>query len=271
MSRPELWIVGDWRQPEFAAVINWLETQTRCRFVGTFDEAAATPSNPPAAILVMESRPGQASRAVVERLHAAAPLARLAALLGPWCEGESRSGRPWPGVARIPWSAWQSRLPRELGLARSGPEVQPRLPRTATEAERLLHWLPRPGQPAASGTAEIRTHSRAEFEALRDALRTLGVKATWPGPDVAPPQPPADLIVCDGWEHAALPAPPDAYRAEGPPRLLLLGFPRPKDLQRAEELGFSAVLACPLLLADLAAALDRVLPQTAQPQGVAAA
>jgi hypothetical protein len=59
-----------------------------------------------------------------------------------------------------------------------------------------------------------------------------------------------DAVVHDGWERIDLRA--------AAPRVLLLHFPRPEDMSRAERLGISAVIAQPMLLSDFAEELRRV-------------
>ena len=57
----------------------------------------------PDLIVLAQTRPGQFSADEVDRLRRATPSARLSGLLGSWCEGEARSGTPWPGVMRTYW------------------------------------------------------------------------------------------------------------------------------------------------------------------------
>ena len=98
MSQPHVWMLGDWEQAEFAAAVAYLQTSV---------DLSLTPSaNDPDLILLVASRPGRFSAAEVESLHRRAPLAKLVALLGSWCEGEVRSGHPWPGVTRIYAHQW---------------------------------------------------------------------------------------------------------------------------------------------------------------------
>src|SRR5262249_5891505 len=125
MKEPIAWIIGDWQHADFAAALRWLNAQAPCRY---FDHPSAAvarlarqaPQPPPRAFLFVQSRHGQLAATDVERLHAAAPLARLIALVGPWCEGEARSDRLWRGVVQVPWRVWQSRLPQALADADSG-------------------------------------------------------------------------------------------------------------------------------------------------------
>jgi len=242
MAERTIWVAGDWQHADFAAALAWLTERTRLLPL-PLGEGRGEGGAPPHAILIAQSRPGQIARSAVEQWHARAPLARLIALLGPWCEGEQRSGKPWPGIVRVPWSTWPTRLP--LALALDSPAI--RLPRTATDAERLQSELTRLPSRQTLGTALVRTSSRVSFDGLRLALKACGLSAEWAGESTSAQ---ADLEIIDGWE--ARPA------AAGPPRILLLHFPRPDDLGRAAKFGVVAVVAQPLLIADLAQLLQRL-------------
>src|SRR5262245_59092610 len=169
MTEPSVWIVGDWRHADFSAAIASIKEKTRCEFFDNAWEAIKLRPQSPQAILLVQSRPGQISSSDVERLHAASPLARLAALVGPWCAGELRSGQPWPGVVRVPWRAWHSRLIAELGLVGSNGGVAPRYPRTESETDRIERKVKFPKQAASNHTkVMIRTDRKDRFESLAD-------------------------------------------------------------------------------------------------------
>ena len=209
----------------------------------------------PAAIVLVQSRPGQIRRGDVEKLHTAAPLSRLVALVGEWCDGELRSGRPWPGVVRVPLNSWRCRLAQELGLEEcKGRSLMP-LPRTVTAAEHLESTLMtlQPGNRVR--TAAVFSRSRATYEAIADLLQRLAINSIWQN-ETAASGIAADVLVCDGWEEV----PTNGRLHLILPRLLLLHFPRGEDHVRAAREGIAAVLAWPLLITDLATTLDRILP-----------
>jgi hypothetical protein len=140
-----------------------------------------------------------------------------------------------------------------------------RLPRTATEVERLGSSLAAlRHRQSRNLTAEIATACRGEFESLREALAALGLRANWRRPGQSAEKSGAAVILSDGWENV------DEFSPGGLPRILLLHFPRPDDVARATGLGIGNVLARPLLLADLAAMLDEVVPVVADARESAA-
>ena len=188
-------------------------------------------------------------------LHRRAPLARLVALLGSWCEGEVRSGHPWPGVTRIYAHQWQARLPRELESWQ---------PRTATEIDRLMNSRPAKSERQLIGIAAAQ---RTMFDALATACHSFGQDAVWLLPNLPPPVQCVDAVIYDATHEL-----PDELarlselreQLHAPPTLLLLDFPRQSDLLAAMQAGVASVLAKPYLIADLAAEIERLATPVSQ-------
>src|SRR5262245_25311347 len=114
-------MIGDSRESSFADAVAWLKSQFACVCADLAELLRSRNSGPhfgeiPRAIVFLKAHPGQVSAKQIEKLHALEPLARLVVLTGPWCEGEQRSGRPIPGVVRVPWRNWRERLPQELAI-----------------------------------------------------------------------------------------------------------------------------------------------------------
>ena len=152
MPSPELHIllIGDTSRAEFHEAVAALEDLARLTRFASLEAAIAALSDPhqsadglPAAhaIVLAQAYPGQFAVAAMDRLHGLAPLARLIAILGSWCEGESRSGRPLPGAVRIDWHEVPARICREFPLWSQADGCAWRLPATATDEERLLASL----------------------------------------------------------------------------------------------------------------------------------
>jgi hypothetical protein len=231
MMQQVIWLVGDYRQPDFAEPLGWLQSRAECHLFASprYPLVAAAIGRPkPAAVVLLEARPGDIAKTDIEKLRPVAPLATFVVLAGPWCEGEQRRSRRLPGVVCVPWRAWRWRLARELG------------------------WQPdRPAGDRQPLRALVRTGRRELYESLAAGLRHLGASGFWEEIASDGQKAVADVLVCDGWEHAG-----DCHVQV--PRLLLLHFPRPADERRAGEQGIAAIVALPFVLADLAAALDAV-------------
>ena len=270
MNKPAVWVIGDWEQPEFGPAVAYLRreanlTLSECDLKGSgvfgviesarqkvYDakDSRPRPSSDPDLILLVAARPGRFSVAEVEALHRRAPLARLVVLLGSWCEGEVRSGHPWPGVTRIYAHQWQARLQRELATWQ---------PRTATEIDRLISS--QPGMKAPRQLIGIAAAQRTMFDGLAAACRSLGKDAVWLLPNLPPPVQRVDAVIYDATldlstELARLSQLQSQLHA--PPTVLLLDFPRERDLELAAKAGVTSILARPYLLADLMAEIERI-------------
>lgn len=216
---------------------------------------------PPSLVVFAQSRPGQFSKYEIERVHAAAPLARLVALLGSWCEGETRSGRPWPGVMRIYWHEWLPRMATLLEHASIRGRLGWDLPRTATDAEWLLA-TPRSSKTSARGLAVIFARRHSTFTSLADVCQIGGLAAVWHSRESQLAVQGATVAMWDscGWgafEEAELVS--FTAKIASIPVLALLDFPRLEEQEQVLSAGAVAVVSKPFLLDDLLWQLDHVL------------
>jgi len=279
--QPPVLITGDIQHREFAGAVAWLEANCSLTRAEDFDAAISAVQNErPLLVVVAQSRPGQYSAAAIERIYAAAPLARLVALLGSWCEGETRTGQPWPGVIRLYWHQWETRAPAEIARL-----LEPRtpnawkLPRTATPVERLLAAPPDP--PSLTLRAGIYADEAVVYDALAGAVEAAGctpVRLATPGKahhndaGVAGSDNASSDVAIDGKVHAdcdlLLFDAADwrqrtqqrlaAVTSEQRPCVVLMNFPRKHEVDEAVAAGASAVVSKPYLVDDLWRAMQRV-------------
>lgn len=214
-------------------------------------------------ILICQTRPSQFSQAFVERLHALAPLASLLAILGSWCEGETRTGSPWHGVERVFWYEAVAHLNVRLAQRSLLAVV-----RTQTMAERIAGggaWCS--SQPR--GTAVVVAHSISALQPLLDVCEQLGYIAHGQRLVDAWSHSPPQLVVWDAddatgsWLTAL-----QERRSQWPAAtfVALLNFPRRNEIEQLQSLGCQIVLGKPLLLGDLAASLSSCAASTIQPR-----
>lgn len=255
MPQHRILLVGDYPHGDFRDAVAWLHAHTQLTLAATIPAALSqlAISPPPEAIIVAQARPGRFHQRQIEQLHAASPVSRLVALLGTWCEGETRSGRPWPGVLRVYWHQWSSRFIPELSAESPLRAGVWELPRTATAGERLLATAP-VAAPPPSGLIAIQTSSLTTFEGLSDACRWAGYATAWLTPSPRPELRGVsaviwDAVACREQDVPELQALAARYR---PARVVaLLDFLRRDDLDRALAAGVAAVLAKPFLVSDL--------------------
>ena len=265
-----LWI-GDQDHYEWRNVILWLTEHIE--FVQAEAPAAILPvpeTQPPFELIILaQSRPGQFPTGDVEKLQQRWPDARLLGIVSSWCEGEVRSGRPWPGVWRVAASELifrlrdllnvdQTEVSRSRGTRKEPIQEQaiilntsrpPRrsrswlLPQNLGDAERLYYEAAEP-LPSGTGDVLIATTSQDAFETLAIAVRQAGFSATWQRPR-APIG--SDSRIGSGSRAAIW----DAHQGTDTewssiygfaksvspvPLMVILGFPRPEDFARAAHM-----------------------------------
>ena len=248
-------VIGDTSRREFRETCAALDDVAEVTRFGDVESAIAALAAGPLAtqgIVLAESYPDQFSVAAIDRLRSKAPLARLIAVQGSWCEGESRSGRPLPGVNRMYWHQAAVRIRREFSC---WPPIQGstwRLPVTATDEERLLASIEAPLARGA-GLVAIWTRRPEMEDLLAGACRRVGYSTVWLHPCRPARVQGAVAAIYDG---AAM----DAAGFEELRQLVsdvapavalaLLDAPRIQDVRLARSLG-AAVMAKPFRVDEL--------------------
>jgi len=253
--------VGDSERAEFASVFRWLSEHSQLATAPDFASASQQLEShacDPELIVMAQAWPGQFSPKQIERLRRLAPLARINELLGSWCEGETRTGRPAGGTSRNYWHQWLPRMAPEFARAARGERPVWSLPTTATDDERLLaiadattvapHPLPQ------NGLIAILLRNAAMARALCDACPTRGYASIWlpqgRGPYLAGVRaaiwdaPPA----VESWAGTLASIQQDF---KGAPIIALANFPRIEDVQRLRAAGAAAVISKPFWSDDL--------------------
>ena len=102
-------LLGHFSIPEFQPVADAIghfaqvDTAHNCK-----EAAARLQSGRPTVdlVVVAERWPGEHAHGQLDRVQRAAPLVRLLAIGSSWCEGQQRSGNPWPGMLQMGWQSW---------------------------------------------------------------------------------------------------------------------------------------------------------------------
>jgi hypothetical protein len=261
-------LIGDTTRREFQEACTALDEVADVTRVAGIEAAIAARSVDqvsPHAIVLAQSYPGQFPAGEIERLRASAPLARLIALLGSWCEGEPRSGRPLPGIVRVYWYEAASRFRREFPSWFNRCSAWS-LPITTTDEERMLASSVEP-LPHGEGLVATWTRRPEMAELLADAFRSAGYATVWLHPRRPCKVQGAAAAIFDG--DALDAATSDelkwfAGHVARLPLLVLLGAPRIQDVRAVKSLGGN-VLAKPFRVAELLWALRSILQYAAQP------
>jgi CheY-like chemotaxis protein len=255
--------LGNTNRAEFeqarTALSDW-GTVCECPEANSAAAALAEGNAQPDVIVVAQAFPGQFSHRMLDQLRRLAPLARVVGLMGSWCEGEMRTGSPWPGAVRTYWHQWTARCNRELRQLADGGCCSWTLPPTATEEERLLvdakeRW------PPCQGLVIICGRSLETADWLSAACRSRGFATVWQRPPVTAKIEGAKAAIFDGAQLSEEQC-GDLHRLatslEPVPVVALLAFPRVEDHRRALSAGAAAVISKPLAVDDLFWELDRV-------------
>jgi hypothetical protein len=256
MADLHILFLGDGDRAEFRHARRSLDALGRVAGFCDAESAAAALAAEGSAdvIIIAEAYPGEFPHSAVDRLRRLAPLARVIALLGSWCEGEMRTGKPWPAAIRVYWHQWPARSERELRSLLNGCNSTWRLPCTATDEDRLLVAAEAP-LPKRQGLVVLHTH-QAEREAwLAAACRACGFATAWVCPPHVARIRGAAAAIFDGTDFQGRELGElrqfSAMLAAAPV-IALADFPRSEDRDRILAAGAAEVLSKPLLIEDLA-------------------
>ena len=261
---PKVLIVGDYWHSDFRTLI--LNSACATTLVSTdqlSDEHLTDPSFDLAVLVA--ARRDQFSHEWVETIRGKLAPTPLVAMLGSWCEGEQRSGEPWPGIQRVYWHQWRSRFDFFLKQLAADQVCDWHLPATANHADTVSN-------PNLENACEITEHelvvgvsavSEMHYQMIADALHFFETKPFWierrQRQDSAIEQPPLIVVDGDSWS-LELETRIDWLRNDlkiDSPIVQLLNFPRRSDLPALHAAGITEVVSKPFQLSDLALAIKR--------------
>jgi hypothetical protein len=262
-SIPAVQILGDVDHPDFREAIALLRSQSR---------VTASADARPELIVLAQSRPDSIASAQVEPFRRWAPLAGIVTLLGSWCEGETRTGHPLPGIERIYWYQFPAWWRRQLQLV-----AEHRCPDWARPTNfdlRIsdcgLQGRGRDSVPPVRGLIVLRTSHRENADALADVCHDAGYAMTWQRHSRAYATTRGALAgIWDGGQLSEAEA--DDLSAfctqmsrDGAPVVTLLDFPRRDRVDHAYEIGAAAVVGKPWFNANLIARLEAITSKSNQ-------
>jgi hypothetical protein len=197
-------------------------------------------------------------------MQAVAPLTAFYVVTGSWCEGETRTGHPWPGVLRCKWYEWPLRWRDEVLCRKRGDLRLSSLPATYSEEERLLAHFPadedacKITQP--KGCVVILCDLEESRSALTDAMRAQGHSVVGCPANVRLDVRDIAVVIWDTPIQMVNRASVAKITARFPqtPLLVITTFPRPDAANAMTVAGVDASLGKPFLLADLHAEVRRI-------------
>jgi CheY-like chemotaxis protein len=264
MTPPRILFIGNRDWSEFAAAARWLVDHADVSFANDITGARArlhSQQAPFELVVMVHSRPGEHVHATFDELRAAAPMTPIVSVLGSFCEGEARTGRPWPGGVRVYAHQLVARFGAELARLQQRGSTTWALPFTATDEDRMVAL--RPSTPRLTARVAMISRDPQMATALCDALRAAGASTSSYREDLAGVDDNSDIVV---WDFAAGFAAGRAsfdrlvQRFPDAPKVVLLGFPRTQDIADAKAHGACGVISKPFLVEDLLWQLRDILP-----------
>lgn len=254
---PRVRLVGQFDHPDFEGAVELLRASA---------QVITSPDVPPELTIVGQNRPGELSAKTIQSLRRDAPLSGVVALLGTWCEGETRTGRPWPDVERLYWYEFPAWWRRQLALHAAG--RCPDWARWDTCGLRIADSSIRNPKfeirNPTRGLIVVSASVRDTACALSDVLQQAGYATLWQPPNRPP------LVVrgavagiwdgsqLSGCEEESLAAFCRELARDRAPVIALLDFPRRDRCEKAKDLGAAAVLGKPWLNVDLLTTIERL-------------
>lgn len=228
-------VTGDWQHPDFVDGIAQLPPRTKFCEIKALDQTSFSPE----LLVLAQSRRNQFDSQFAERLRNRWPMAPAVQLLSSWMEGETRSGKPFPGWNRVPWHRWPADFARHAAARRAGrPSLwdNSKEPGMALAAE--LKQLPG-GKCLAVGIAARWNSEAALYQqmiaSLGHATQTLPLDLT----DTTRKSNVDALILvgdsCDVHLLSRLRKAKLVYR--GCPKIVVLGFPRRHEVNQIQQIG----------------------------------
>lgn len=269
--RLSLALVGKFDAPEFVPVRKRIELDSDHLKVLEFTDPSdllqrITSRSGLELVLVAQERPGQWHAGWLDRLRAASPLTRTVAVLGNWCKGETRTGKPLGADVRLFWNEFPRWWGRQIERRMSGKTTDWSFYQPLLQRENLRRSG---GVPEASrGLVLIAAQSRDTAEATGIACRAGGWSSVW----VRPPQHvplvlSATAIVLDAayLETGELAALERVRRIYGPlPVIALCDYPTAQQEIVGRTQDIRSILGKPYQLDDLLAALHEIDQQATQ-------
>jgi len=270
VAPPIVQLIGTREHPDFRDAVALLRASARL---------VADARSSPELIVVAQARPGQVPYDEVQQWQRRVPLAGMIALLGSWCEGEMRTGQPWPGIRRLYWYEFPAWWRRQLARRSTGlcPEWATPLDLSAEISEIRCGRVSRGDQQMtnhrlAGGMVIVSAAFYETYAALADVLRSAGYASVWQRTGRRAPV--AHGVSAGIWDGGQLEGNEvDQLAAfcrgmadHAAQVVALLDFPRRERVDRARECGAVEVLGKPWRRADLVSTIADFADRRARTQ-----
>ncbi len=180
MAEHSILVTGDYWHTDFQSLVSKLQVPVTLVPIGKAESVKDFNFD---LVVVAQARRDQFSMAEIEKLQSLFANLPIVALLGSWCEGELRSGTPWPGVIRVYWHQWEGRYERFVKQLSGAGITDWHAPRTSAVADRIAsgsgHDRSISGHPGKIAFIAISAWTHWQHEMVADAVRHFGWPSRW--------------------------------------------------------------------------------------------
>jgi hypothetical protein len=258
---PVVALLGDFGLPEFAAARELLQADAIATEVADVegllrDKDARADTE---LIVIAQARPRQWEGPWLDAIRRAWPLVRIAAVLGTWCEGETRTGEPLAADVRVFWYRFPMWWRRQMVLLANGRAAEWSNQGSHGSHGPLCENLAGLGEPGGGGMLLIAADDRESAESIAAACQYGGWASVWVRwPASLPVTRGATAIVYNGGrlDERELAVIGQLCGVYGPlPVVAIADFPTIDRAGAARAAGVTAALGKPYDVEDLLAAI----------------
>ena len=251
---------GDFWHSDFQSVLSQFEVPVT---LVPFEKAKTLSDSNFDLVVIAQARRGQHSADEVQHLQTIFATTPIVALLGSWCEGESRSGTPWPGVPRVYWHQWEGQYQKFASQLEQQEITDWHAARTSTAADRVLKSKT-DVSPNSVNCVAVSAWTNQQHAMVADAINSFGWTSCWVERAVwnSETSSAVDAIVieADSWNADLANRIKWVQRqVANAPMVLILNYPRPNELEVIKAAGISEVVSKPFELNQLKTAILRAI------------
>lgn len=258
MSDHKILFTGDFWHSDFQSLLSEFEVPVT---LVSFEKAKTLADSGYDLVVIAQARRDQHSAGDVQELQTLFSTTPVVALLGSWCEGETRSGTPWPGIERVYWHQWKGRYQKFADQLEQHNITDWHSARTSTIADQVVNSRSDSNDYSNKiRCVAISAWTNHQHAMVADAINHFGwsscwvERAAWNAETAAA----VDVIVieADAWSSELGNRVKWVQRqVDDCPIVLIANYPRQDNLKEINAAGVSEVISKPFELDQLKSAI----------------
>lgn len=211
-------------------------------------------------VVVAQPRRSQFSSKQLEALSEQFIHIPVVVLCGSWCEGETRSGTPIPGLTRVYWHQWKGRFENFQDQLISNGVATWHLPKIASITDHIQQDVDVLKKPKLENNIGISALNQESFEMMAMAIHSTGCVWIESLPSSDTNKSKFSVICVEGnslTEDTERRVRDLQKRFPRTPMVMTLNFPRRSEFAIANRLGIEELVSKPFQLSDLQFAIRR--------------